>query len=432
MYYFRDTTAGSSATDDLPAEAMSFNGSYIENLITGYRTLNVEGRESGICEVIETSRAREHGSIYRGKRYPAKNLRVRFKLEAPDAATFESRFTALNGILDAEQAELIFRDEVGVYYIGTKTGISGVKPGQIATTGVIEFRCTDPFKYGTEEKTRSLTAETITVNYAGTQPVRPTINAFLNSNIGYIAYTLNGARIEMGDEDAANPFSGGTARQLAAFSAGEGEIDSVPASPTSGYLSFACTVSFDDDYASGVVDIQLYDGFVDAGAVIISVGTADADGIRTVTFQFYNVTVTFDVDFSTAKRIFFRKENLEITAVVGNQSKQITVEEGAIAGLTISSIIWYTGTSSSISGAVLYEYDTADAMSGLGLHGDTLIIDAQEAEISRSGVDMHGVGSIYNNFEGFMLKPGANTLTVEKSSWASLPLTTVIWREAFV
>ena len=52
MYEFRVTTASEfSAGNSLRAEAMSFNGKYFKNDITGYRTLHVSGREILSSEV---------------------------------------------------------------------------------------------------------------------------------------------------------------------------------------------------------------------------------------------------------------------------------------------------------------------------------------------------------------------------------------------
>ena len=44
MYNFIDTTESQSG-GTLPSEALNFDGEYIENLIPGYRTLYVSGRE---------------------------------------------------------------------------------------------------------------------------------------------------------------------------------------------------------------------------------------------------------------------------------------------------------------------------------------------------------------------------------------------------
>jgi len=44
MYNFVDTTERYPG-QNLPSEALMFNGSYLENVIPGYRTLYVSGRE---------------------------------------------------------------------------------------------------------------------------------------------------------------------------------------------------------------------------------------------------------------------------------------------------------------------------------------------------------------------------------------------------
>ena len=45
IYEFTDTIEQPGVLP-LPAEALQINGEYIENLIDGYRTLSVQGRES--------------------------------------------------------------------------------------------------------------------------------------------------------------------------------------------------------------------------------------------------------------------------------------------------------------------------------------------------------------------------------------------------
>ena len=45
MYVFVDTVNSGIVGTNLPTEAMSYNGIYLENEIDGYRTLSVTGRE---------------------------------------------------------------------------------------------------------------------------------------------------------------------------------------------------------------------------------------------------------------------------------------------------------------------------------------------------------------------------------------------------
>ena len=52
MYNFVDTTERYPG-QNLPSEALMFNGNYLENVIPGYRTLYVSGREIINTELTE-------------------------------------------------------------------------------------------------------------------------------------------------------------------------------------------------------------------------------------------------------------------------------------------------------------------------------------------------------------------------------------------
>ena len=73
MYSFIDTTEA-EGTNSLPSEALSINGVYIENEISGYRTLYVSGREIMETEVFDQEVGRSNGSLYQGKRTPTRTI----------------------------------------------------------------------------------------------------------------------------------------------------------------------------------------------------------------------------------------------------------------------------------------------------------------------------------------------------------------------
>ena len=56
MYNFVDTTERYQG-QNLPSEALMFNGSYLENVIPGYRTLYVSGREILGTEITDLEQA---------------------------------------------------------------------------------------------------------------------------------------------------------------------------------------------------------------------------------------------------------------------------------------------------------------------------------------------------------------------------------------
>ena len=67
MYNFVDVNQISEAVI-LPSEALCLNGEYIENLIPGYRTLTVEGREALSPELDYFSVGSSDGATRKSKR----------------------------------------------------------------------------------------------------------------------------------------------------------------------------------------------------------------------------------------------------------------------------------------------------------------------------------------------------------------------------
>lgn len=127
-----------------------FNGNYLENVIPGYRTLYVSGREIINTELTELEVGALDGARYRRKRYPSRTIVVGYQLIAEDNGAFRNAYNKLNALLDEEQATLIFADEPDKFFIGTKQGSSEVPTGKNAIASELEFYCADPFKYSVE------------------------------------------------------------------------------------------------------------------------------------------------------------------------------------------------------------------------------------------------------------------------------------------
>ena len=115
MYIFTDTTAASAGTV-LPIEALQINGKYIEELIPGYRTLSVSGREALSAELSVYETGVRDGSSVKNKRYPAREIIVKYQLIAKTANEFREKYNILAGILNVEEATLIFNDETDKFY----------------------------------------------------------------------------------------------------------------------------------------------------------------------------------------------------------------------------------------------------------------------------------------------------------------------------
>ena len=107
IYKFTDT-AKRATPGTLPGEALFINGQAIENLIEGYRTLYVKGRESMSAEINLAEQGRADGGGFNYKRYPERVLTIGFQIIAKTNEEYRAKFNALGGILNCEQAELIF------------------------------------------------------------------------------------------------------------------------------------------------------------------------------------------------------------------------------------------------------------------------------------------------------------------------------------
>lgn len=213
MYNFVDTIEYTSEAV-LPAEAMSFNGEYIENLIDGYRTLYVKGRDTLSPEIEIGEVGVRDGAYLKNKRFPARIITIGYQLLAETNTAFRSKFNALNDLLNTEDAELIFADEDDKYFIGTVQGFSDVPEGRNSITSEFEIICTDPFKYSVTEYEATPTLDsgaTFSVDYGGTYPAYPTLEAdFYESDeednrdgeCGYIAFINgNGIALQFGNTD---------------------------------------------------------------------------------------------------------------------------------------------------------------------------------------------------------------------------------------
>lgn len=176
MYNFIDVNKVSEGVA-LPSEALKINGEFIENQITGYRTLNVSGREALSPEVDTFETGVRNGSTLNYKRYPERIIKVKYQLLAKNNTAFRDAYNKLASILNCVDAELIFNDEPDKFFIGTPSTIGDVEPGSNSVTGEFELLCTDPFKYSVTEYEVTPTLDdgtTFIVDYKGTHGAFPT------------------------------------------------------------------------------------------------------------------------------------------------------------------------------------------------------------------------------------------------------------------
>lgn len=184
MYNFVDTIEYSEGAL-LPSESLQINGEYIENQITGYRTLSVSGREALSPDVMSYTSGTRDGSTLQYKRYPERIITVKYQLIAASNEEFRSAYNKLGQILDVQNAQLIFNDETDKYFIGTPCIIGEVEAGRNSVIGEFEILCTDPFKYSIYEKEAvvaydeegTMIDNSILIDYQGTYNCYPVLRA---------------------------------------------------------------------------------------------------------------------------------------------------------------------------------------------------------------------------------------------------------------
>lgn len=217
MYNFIDVNEVSEGVV-LPSEALQINGEYIENIIPGYRTLNVSGREALSKELTTFETGTSDGETVQNMRYPARVITVAFQLIAASNEAFRDAFNKLASILNTEDAELIFRDEPDKFFKGTPGAIGEIEPGLNSVIGTFELFCADPFKYSVieHEVEPEFTENTFLIDYNGTYKAYPTLEAeFFGEDeslsallglgdCGYVAFFNEHEKIiQLGDPDEA-------------------------------------------------------------------------------------------------------------------------------------------------------------------------------------------------------------------------------------
>lgn len=135
MYDFRETTPFTGSDDNQrPAEAMLIDGHYIEDLIPGYSTLQVSGRELLSQSIEKQTIGKSDGEFIQYVRNPSREIVVGYRLAAADNLSFRQAFYKLNDILHGENHQVSFNDDPSKYWIATFSDIEDVPKGRNAIT----------------------------------------------------------------------------------------------------------------------------------------------------------------------------------------------------------------------------------------------------------------------------------------------------------
>lgn len=222
MYNFIDINSYDSSKP-LPSEAVFFNGESLDQKVSGFKTLYVEGRESLENEFQELSLNALDGSSITSQRVLSRNLVIGFELSGDSPTQFETNYRDLvKKIMTREDAKWSFNDELSVYYLGRLKTIPAPEAHTIRQIMTMEIYCADPYKYSVTEKEITPLSDSASgtlgfqIENNGIIPVPIRIEAQFTDRNGYLtAYssgmdfdtlsaTSAGGTIELGDKTELN------------------------------------------------------------------------------------------------------------------------------------------------------------------------------------------------------------------------------------
>ncbi|WP_270283202.1 distal tail protein Dit, partial [Enterococcus faecalis] len=153
LYNFIDVNEQQTKAS-LPSEAMNFNGSFLEDLVPGYRTLSVVGRELATTEIQSYQLGIRDGMRHVYARIPERELTVKFKVEANSNEAFRDSFNRLNVALFTEKdVQIWFNDEPEMLWSGSKSDIDAVPEGLNRVIGTFTILLNNPYKYTRSDAT---------------------------------------------------------------------------------------------------------------------------------------------------------------------------------------------------------------------------------------------------------------------------------------
>lgn len=217
---------------DIPAEAVSINGLFIEDAIQGYTTIKTSGREGLPLSMNTYDVGTADGERVKSSKYPARTIKVDFHIHGTSMSDMRNKLNHLNNILAQDEADFVFNDEDDKFFTGTPVVQTEVTDYKNSMSGSFEIYCAYPFKRSTAVKVATPTqinntdAE-FTIAYGGNYPAKPVLRAEFagalsggdwseDGDCGFVAWTdADGNIIQIGNTDAIELDPSLTAAQIA-------------------------------------------------------------------------------------------------------------------------------------------------------------------------------------------------------------------------
>ena len=175
-----------------PSSAPAIDGVCLEDIIPGYRTLSVSGRDPLELNLTTVDRDKIDGEIYRWKKLQARTITINFAITTSTLSAYRASVSKLKAFCHQHtNSKYIFRDQPDRYIVGTVESIdcddldnSGM--GAYAGEGSISVHCSDPIFYSVEEYTvTGDPGEAVSFNYDGTYPAYPRISVTNGDGLTY-------------------------------------------------------------------------------------------------------------------------------------------------------------------------------------------------------------------------------------------------------
>ena len=189
MYQFRDLELARSPTvETRPADALSYDGHWLDDEIAEFKTISVSGRDD-FTRSINSAELSSDGAQYLSSRFTDKKIEIKFWLNCNNVTQYESAISKIKHILYLPEKKIKFNDEQSYYYIGTVDSFSLDNP-LYDTTGKISFTISNPYKLSETRKIEG-TGNTIAIHDRELQyPNVPSIFKFIpNGNGSNISIT---------------------------------------------------------------------------------------------------------------------------------------------------------------------------------------------------------------------------------------------------
>ena len=132
---------------------MLIDGQYIEDLIPGYSTLQVSGRELLSQSIEKQTIGKSDGEFIQYVRNPSREIVVGYRLAAADNLSFRQAFYKLNDILHGENHQVSFNDDPSKYWLATLSDIDDVPKGRNAITSSFTLFVPDGIAHSVATKT---------------------------------------------------------------------------------------------------------------------------------------------------------------------------------------------------------------------------------------------------------------------------------------